>query len=101
MLLMAEKTSIVGDHVYLADYDDDRRIRHVGSHLECFHAGNWLLGIISCYRFSFRIKSNFPGGKLANNDTIVNLALQLNDACWNTYAGTAYIFPLPRRANSH
>ena len=30
-----------------------------------------------------------PGGKLADNDTIVNVALELNDACWNTYAGDA------------
>ncbi|KAI0261583.1 glycoside hydrolase family 47 protein [Gloeopeniophorella convolvens] len=66
------KTSTVGNHLYLADFDDDRLIRHVGSHLACFYAGNWLLG-----------------GKLANNDTIVNLALRLNDACWNTYAGDA------------
>ncbi|KAI0289404.1 glycoside hydrolase family 47 protein [Multifurca ochricompacta] len=66
------KTSTIGNHVYLADFDDQRLIRHVGSHLACFYAGNWLLG-----------------GKLTNNDTIVNLALQLNDACWNTYAGDA------------
>ncbi|KAN0109003.1 glycoside hydrolase [Russula decolorans] len=66
------KTSTVGNHVYLADYDDQKRIRHVGSHLACFYAGNWLLG-----------------GKLANNDAIVNIGLQLNDACWNTYAGDA------------
>jgi hypothetical protein len=45
--LTTEKTSTVGDHVYLADYDDEKRIRHVGSHLECFLAGNWLLGMSS------------------------------------------------------
>jgi hypothetical protein len=45
MSLTTEKTSTVGDHVYLADYDDQKLIRHVGSHLECFLAGNWLLGI--------------------------------------------------------
>ncbi|KAI0301659.1 glycoside hydrolase family 47 protein [Multifurca ochricompacta] len=66
------KESTVGHHVYLADLDDRGLIRHVGSHLACFHAGNWLLG-----------------GKLVNNDTIVSLALQLNDACWNTYIGDA------------
>ncbi|KAI0296398.1 glycoside hydrolase family 47 protein [Russula brevipes] len=66
------KTSTVGNHVYLADFDNNRRIRHVGSHLACFYAGNWLLG-----------------GKLTNNDTIFDLGLQLNDACWNTYAGDA------------
>lgn len=66
----------MGDHLYLADFDDSGTIRHVGSHLACFYAGNWLMG-----------------GKLTNNDTIVNIALQLNDACWNTYAGDAYVLP--------
>jgi len=47
-------------------------IRHVSSHLECFHAGNWMFG-----------------GRLLKNDSIVQLGLQLNDACWNSYAGTA------------
>ncbi|KAK7048688.1 alpha-1,2-mannosidase [Favolaschia claudopus] len=65
------KTSTVGNHAYLADQDDQGLIRHVGSHLACFYAGNWLLG-----------------GKLLNNQTIINIALQLNDGCWNTYAGT-------------
>ncbi|THH11407.1 hypothetical protein EW146_g8052 [Bondarzewia mesenterica] len=55
-----------------SDFDDNRQIRFVGSHLACFYAGNWLMG-----------------GKLTNNATIVNIALTLNDACWNTYAGDA------------
>ncbi|KAH9003477.1 glycoside hydrolase family 47 protein [Lactarius hatsudake] len=67
-----KKTSTVGDHVYLADIDDNGSVQPVGSHLECFHAGNWMLG-----------------GKLLDNQTIIDLALQLNDACWNTYAGDA------------
>ncbi|KAK0452349.1 glycoside hydrolase family 47 protein [Armillaria borealis] len=66
------RTSTVGNHVYLADFDDSRTIRHVGSHLACFYGGNWLFG-----------------GKLLNNQTIVDIALQLVDACWNTYASTA------------
>ncbi|KIJ11859.1 glycoside hydrolase family 47 protein [Paxillus involutus ATCC 200175] len=66
------RTSTVDNWVYLADYDDDKLIRHVGSHLACFYGGNWILG-----------------GKLANNDTLVNIGLQLTDACWNTYASTA------------
>lgn len=33
--------------------------------------------------------SSQSGGKLLNNQTIVNTALQLVDACWNTYASTA------------
>ncbi|KAG6901597.1 hypothetical protein C0995_010157 [Termitomyces sp. Mi166 len=65
------RTSTVGNRVYLADFDDSRKIRHIGSHLACFHGGNWILG-----------------GKLLNNDTIVNIGLQLADACWNTYAST-------------
>ena len=100
LLLTTEKTSTVGDHVYLADYDDRRRIRHVGSQLTCFHAGNWLLGIIIYRRFSFRAETNWSGGKLANNDTIVDIGLQLNDACWNTYAGDAYVFSSPHTANA-
>ncbi|KAH9164855.1 seven-hairpin glycosidase [Lactarius sanguifluus] len=67
-----KQTSTVGDHVYLADIDDNGSVRPVGSHLACFHAGNWMLG-----------------GKLLNNQTIVDLALELNEACWNTYAGDA------------
>ncbi|KAK2464551.1 hypothetical protein APHAL10511_003409 [Amanita phalloides] len=65
------KTTTVGGWSYLADYDDSRKIRHVGSHLACFYGGNWLLG-----------------GQLLNNRTIVDIALKLTDACWNTYAGT-------------
>ncbi|KAG9313397.1 glycoside hydrolase family 47 protein [Chiua virens] len=64
------RTSTVGNWVYLADYDD--QILHVGSHLGCFAGGNWILG-----------------GKLTNNDTIVDIGLKLTDACWNTYASTA------------
>ncbi|KAH9026204.1 seven-hairpin glycosidase [Lactarius pseudohatsudake] len=67
-----KKTSPIGNHVYLADIDDNGSVRLVGSHLACFHAGNWMLG-----------------GKLLNNQTIVDLALELNDGCWNTYAGDA------------
>jgi len=65
------KTSTVGNHVYLADFDDNRNIRHIGSHLACFMGGNWLFG-----------------GRLLNNQTIVDIGLQLTDACWNTYAST-------------
>ncbi|KIL63151.1 glycoside hydrolase family 47 protein [Amanita muscaria Koide BX008] len=65
------KTSTQGDFSYLADFDDSRRIRHVGSHLACFYGGNWILG-----------------GKLLNNQTIVDYGLALTDGCWNTYAST-------------
>ncbi|KAG5635310.1 hypothetical protein H0H81_011772, partial [Sphagnurus paluster] len=66
------RNSTVGNHVYLAEYDSSKRIRHVSSHLACFHGGNWIFG-----------------GKLLNNQTIVDIGLQLVDACWNTYASTA------------
>ncbi|KAJ7868501.1 seven-hairpin glycosidase, partial [Mycena leptocephala] len=65
------KKSTVGNHSYLADFDGSN-VRHVGSHLACFHAGNWL-----------------PGGKLLQNQTIIDIALDLNEGCWNTYASTA------------
>ncbi|KAL5522646.1 hypothetical protein ACEPAG_8664 [Sanghuangporus baumii] len=65
-------SSTVGNHTYLADFDDSRQIRHIGSHLACFHGGNWMLG-----------------GRLLNNDTIVNIGLELAEACWNTYQSTA------------
>jgi len=65
------ETSIVGNYVYIADYNNSQLI-HVGSHLACFAAGNWLLG-----------------GKLTNNDAVVKLALEVNDGCWNTYASDA------------
>ncbi|KAF5371789.1 hypothetical protein D9758_003529 [Tetrapyrgos nigripes] len=64
-------TSTVGDHVYLGDIDSQGRRVHVGSHLACFHGGNWIMG-----------------GKLLNNDTIVNHGLDLVEGCWNTYAST-------------
>ncbi|KAJ7033729.1 glycoside hydrolase family 47 protein [Mycena alexandri] len=64
------RNSTVGNHLYLADFDGTQ-IRHVGSHLACFYAGNWLLG-----------------GKLLQNQTIIDIALQLNEGCWNTYAST-------------
>ncbi|KAI9067830.1 glycoside hydrolase family 47 protein [Trametes sanguinea] len=66
------RQSTVGNHTYLADLDDSGTIRHIGSHLACFMAGNWIMG-----------------GKLLNNNTIVNIGLALNEGCWNTYASTA------------
>ena len=61
------KTSSVGDHLYLTDFSEKKNI-YVGSHLECFHGGNWIMG-----------------GKLLNNQTIVDYGLKLVDACMNTY----------------
>ncbi|KAH9941640.1 glycoside hydrolase family 47 protein [Epithele typhae] len=66
------RKSTVGGWSYLADRDDSGTIRHIGSHLACFMAGNWIMG-----------------GKMMNNDTIVNIGLDLNEGCWNTYASTA------------
>ncbi|KAK7032614.1 hypothetical protein VNI00_012877 [Paramarasmius palmivorus] len=66
------RESPVGNHVYLADQNNDGQIVGVSSHLACFHGGNWILG-----------------GRLINNDTIVKIGLDLVDGCWNTYASTA------------
>ncbi|KAJ7221272.1 glycoside hydrolase, partial [Mycena pura] len=84
------KTSTVGNHVYLADLDDQGRIRHVGSrvhtsHLACFHAGNWYVVVLSQHAST---ANGVVGGKLLEDQTIVDIALQLNDGCWNTYAST-------------
>ena len=38
------------------------------------------------------------GGRLLNNQTIVDTALQLNEGCWNTYASTVCV-PLARVLN--
>ncbi len=57
---------------HLADFDENKRIRHVGSHLACFNGGNWILG-----------------GKLLNNQTIVDIGLKLVDSCINMYTSTA------------
>jgi len=84
------RTSTKGRHVYLADFDSSRQIRHVGSHLACFYGGNWLYGEYEGGNTrEFLLKKWFsPGGRLLNNQTIVNIGLQLVDACWNTYAST-------------
>ncbi|KAF9495142.1 glycoside hydrolase family 47 protein [Pleurotus eryngii] len=66
------RTSTVGNFTYLADFDENKRIRHVGSHLACFNGSNWILG-----------------GKLLNNQTIVDIGLKLVDSCINTYTSTA------------
>ncbi|KAF8591294.1 glycoside hydrolase family 47 protein [Ramaria rubella] len=70
------KESTVGDWTYLADMEDDWQICHIGSHLACFHGGNWILG-----------------GQLLKNQMIVDIGLKIVDACFNTYASTAYIGP--------
>jgi mannosyl-oligosaccharide alpha-1,2-mannosidase len=64
------QSSTVGNHFYIADFDG-KQIRHIGSHLACFLAGNWIMG-----------------GRLLDNEDIVNIALELNEGCWNTYQST-------------
>lgn len=49
----------------------------------------YLVSTISQFRFR-RLIMLYTGGRLLNNDTIVNIGLQLVDGCWNTYAGTTY-----------
>ncbi|KAB5593644.1 hypothetical protein CTheo_2937 [Ceratobasidium theobromae] len=56
--------------LYLGDYTGGR-VKHVSSHLACFHGGNWIMG-----------------GRLTGNDTIVQYGLRLTDACWNSYEKT-------------
>lgn len=57
--------------LYLGDYSGGK-VRHIGSHLACFHGGNWIMG-----------------GRLTGNQTIVDYGLRLTEACWNTYQKTA------------
>nr|GAT60312.1 predicted protein [Mycena chlorophos] len=66
------RPSITGMGAYLGEMDDQRNLKHLSSHLTCFHAGNWLLG-----------------GKMLRNQTMVELAGHLNDGCWTTYNSTA------------
>ncbi|KAJ8474678.1 hypothetical protein ONZ45_g15868 [Pleurotus djamor] len=77
------RTSTVGDFLYVADFDDNRRIRHVGSHLACFHGGNWILGplvvlVIVLQRQWMLTWATNAGGKLLNNQTIVDLGLNVS-----------------------
>ncbi|CAE6414848.1 unnamed protein product [Rhizoctonia solani] len=60
----------IPDLLYLGDYTGGR-VRHISSHLACFHGGNWIMG-----------------GRLTGNETIVQYGLRLTDACWNTYEKT-------------
>ncbi|KAF8609807.1 glycoside hydrolase family 47 protein [Ceratobasidium sp. AG-I] len=56
--------------LYLGDWHNGT-LQHVGTHLGCFHGGNWIMG-----------------GLLTDNDTIVQYGLRLTDTCWNTYERT-------------
>ncbi|KAH7099793.1 seven-hairpin glycosidase [Auriculariales sp. MPI-PUGE-AT-0066] len=68
--------STVGNHTFVADYDDSKRVRTIGSHLGCFIGGNWIMG-----------------GKLIGNETIVNWGLELVDGCIATYNTSTGIGP--------
>lgn len=57
--------------LYLGDWYNDT-LQHVGTHLGCFHGGNWIMG-----------------GLLTDNVTIVQYGLRLTDTCWNTYERTS------------
>jgi hypothetical protein len=86
------QTSTVGNHSYLADFNESGQLIEVGSHLACYMAGNWLLGMCkSSQPLGPDLMQRIAGGKLLNNQTIVDIALKLNDGCWNTYASTAYV----------
>lgn len=69
--------------------DSLRRIRYLGSHLACFNGGNWIYGESVQLDPVVILIILAIGGKLLNNDTIVQIGLELVDGCWNTYASTA------------
>ncbi|CAE6516520.1 unnamed protein product [Rhizoctonia solani] len=85
----------VPDLLYLGDYTN-KRVRHISSHLACFHGGNWIMGgrltgnerHISSHLACFHGGNWIMGGRLTGNDTIVQYGLRLTDACWNSYAKT-------------
>jgi mannosyl-oligosaccharide alpha-1,2-mannosidase len=86
------KKSTVGNHTYTSTFDSVAGlIHHTSSHLTCFHGGNWILGLF-LLRVGLCIDSANVGGKLLNNDTIVQYGLELVDACMNTYLSTVYGF---------
>ncbi|EJD51241.1 seven-hairpin glycosidase [Auricularia subglabra TFB-10046 SS5] len=68
---LAQRTT-VGNWLIMADMDEQKRIRHVNSHLACFVGGNFIMG-----------------GRLLNNNTIFKTGLELTDGCTNTYSSTA------------
>lgn len=63
----------------------------MSSHLACFHAGNFIY-VSSSELFRFFVPNptarETKGGKLLNNQTIVDFGLELNEACWNTYGSS-------------
>lgn len=50
-----------------------------------------LVGPSRYITFESRLDIQSIGGKLLDNQTIVDIGLQLVDACWNTYASTRYV----------
>ncbi|KZV95871.1 seven-hairpin glycosidase [Exidia glandulosa HHB12029] len=69
-------TSDVGGWAFVADFTDDKVVRHIGTHLGCFIGGNWIMG-----------------GRLLGNETIVKYGLSLVDGCIATYNTTTGIGP--------
>ncbi|CAK5261853.1 unnamed protein product [Mycena citricolor] len=45
------------------------------------------LGLFPCRELAAGF--HYTGGRLLNNQTIVDIALELNEGCWNSYASTA------------
>ncbi|EJD51249.1 glycoside hydrolase family 47 protein [Auricularia subglabra TFB-10046 SS5] len=70
------KESTVGGHTFTADMDDEGRIRYIGSHLGCFAGGNFIMG-----------------GRLLDDDSIVETGLKLTDGCLATYDSATGIGP--------
>lgn len=51
----------------------------------------YVLGFSSLW-YRANLEDRLPGGRLTNNQDVVNAGLELNDACWNTYASTEYVY---------
>ena len=88
------KTSSAGNHLYLTATRFNHTI-HQSSHLACFHGLFALSSSRMCMVGNGILHSGsggnwILGGKLLDNQTMVDLGLKLTDACVNTYTSTAY-----------
>ena len=74
--------------MYMADYDDQKNIRHIGSHLECYMGGNWLLGLFISHHPSHYIDNfgvirwtSFKQSDYCRHRTWIDRRL-LEHLCW-------------------
>jgi mannosyl-oligosaccharide alpha-1,2-mannosidase len=81
----------VDNWLYLADWYGEGTKRLLGSHLACFHAGNFIyVSTSGPFLFSTPelIVHGTKGGRLLDNQTVVDFGLELNEGCWNTYGSS-------------